>query len=396
MHGELTSRNPEMNRSVTLFFSFYFILFMGNALYSTFIPVYFQDKGFSASQIGTLLSIGPFIAVLAQPMWGSVSDKSRTKNRVLQILLIGSGVSMLLYPLSDSFVYLMILIGVFTLFQTSTGAIGDAITLEALGSQASSYGIIRLGGTLGFALMSIVFGSYAKSHVDSMFPVYAAVMLISLLLLLRYPTIGGHQFAGRRMRIWELFKNRKLVLYLGICFAVNVTLGYYYAFFPLYYKELGADNGLLGWSMVISALSEVPFLLLSSRLFSRFSISSILLVASGAAAVRWLLFGLIDNPLAILPVQALHGMIFIVVSVTMSVFINKEVPQELRASGQTLNALLNLGAARIIGSYAGGFASEAAGMQTVFLYCAIVTFVSLAVFAGIGLRNRAGSAEMHG
>lgn len=162
----------------------------------------------------------------------------------------------------------------------------------------------------------------------------------------------------------------------------------------MYYKELGADNGLLGWSMVISALSEVPFLLLSSRLFSRFSISSILLAASGAAAARWLLFGMIDNPYAILPVQILHGMIFIVVSVTMSVFINKEVPQELRASGQTLNALLNLGAARIIGSYVGGFASEAAGMKSVFLYCAIVTFVSLAFFAGMEMRKSRSSIEI--
>ena len=106
---------------------------MGNALYNTFVPVYFQDKGFTESQIGTLLSIGPFIAMLAQPAWGALSDKSPTKNRILSILLLGSGAAMILLPLSHSFAYLMMMIGVFTLFQTSTAAIGDAITLDAPG-----------------------------------------------------------------------------------------------------------------------------------------------------------------------------------------------------------------------------------------------------------------------
>jgi PPP family 3-phenylpropionic acid transporter len=378
---------------ISCFLFFYVAIYMGNAIYGTFLPVYFQEVGFSQTQIGTLLSLGPLVAILAQPVWGTLGDRAKTKNAILQLLICGSGVSILLYPLSDHFAYLLIMICVFTFFQTSTFAISDAITLEALGRQAGSFGIIRMGGTIGFAIMSITFGMIANSRIDAMFWIYSLVMFVSLLLILRFPSVKGHQSDGRRMKVWVLFRNRKLVLYLGFSFVLNVTLGYYYAFFPIYFRELGGDNGLLGWSMVISSMSEIPFLLFSGLIFKRVKIPYILLTAALATVLRWYLFSAIQDPYWILPVQALHGLIFIVLSVTMAAFINREVPSELKASGQTLNGLLNLGAARIIGSFIGGIASESFGMQRTFLYNAGIALLFTVVFMLMMWKEKIRSAK---
>ncbi|MGO4276435.1 MFS transporter, partial [Paenibacillus sp. TAF58] len=144
--------------------------------------------------------------------------------------------------------------------------------------------------------------------------------------------------------------------------------------------EMGGDSMLLGWSMVISSLSELPFLLFSGWIFKRISISAVLIVAALASSIRWFLFTLIGNPLWILPVQLLHGLIFIVLSVTLATFINREVPPEWKASGQTLNGLLSLGAARIIGSFLGGIMSSAYGMRQVFLYSSWISMSCVIVF----------------
>ncbi|PLT45957.1 putative 3-phenylpropionic acid transporter [Paenibacillus pasadenensis] len=374
-------RKIKMN-SLKLYFWFYFVLYSANAIYGTFAPVYFRQLGYGSSDIGLLLSIGPFIAVLAQPAWGSLADKARSKNAVLAALLAGSGLSMLLFPLSSALPWLIVAVGLFTLFQSSTGAITDAITLEALGREASRFGRIRIGGTLGFAAMSVGFGIYAeKVRLEGMFTAYAAVMGATLLLLLLYPRVRGHQFGGRKLNFLHLLRNRRLMLYMGLCFAIHMTLGYYYAFFPLYFTEIGAGKDLLGWSMVVSALGELPFLLLSALILKRFSVSAILLAAGGVSALRWLLYAEIGSIYGALAVQALHGLTFIVVAVTMSVYINKEVAPELRASGQTLNALLNAGAARIIGTYAGGYAVEASSLQDVFRYAGLLLLAALALFA---------------
>lgn len=376
------NNNDSQTGSLKLFFWFYFVLYSGNALYGTFAPLYFREEGYSASDIGLLLSVGPFVAMLAQPAWGSVTDKASSKNSVLATMLIGSGIVMLLFPISPTYGWLMAAIGLFTLFQSSITAVADAITLEALGKRAAHYGLIRIGGTIGFAVMSIGFGMYAERvALDGMFGAYAIVMAASVAILMFYPKVKGHQFGGRKMNVTQLFRNRRLVLYMSICFVINTTLGYYYAFFPLYFTEIGAGNDMLGWSMVISALAELPFLFYSSKLLKKVPVSAILLFAGGAAVLRWTLYFLLDSPWLVLPAQALHGLVFIVVAVTMSVYINKEVPPELRATGQTLNALINLGAARVFGSYLGGYASEASSLRAVFLYAALILSAALVVFA---------------
>jgi len=369
---------------LSYFYLFYFFIYMGNAVYGTFIPLYFRDAGFDSSQIGILLGVGPLVAILAQPIWGTLSDRARTKNRILLLLIAGSGGAMLLYPLSDGFGYLLGMISIFTFFQASIYAVGDAITLEELDRRRTgNFGRIRLAGTVGFALMSIVFGLIAEKRVDLLFAVYAMVMAVSFVFVLRFPSVAGHQKKGRRIRIWVLFRNRKLVLYLAINFVLHVTLGYYYTFFPLYFQELGGSSAWLGWSMVISSLSEIPFLLLAGTIFKRVRVPYILLGAGAAAALRWYLFSAIHDPYWTIPVQALHGLIFIVLSVTMATVINREVPDELKASGQTLNALLCLGVARLIGSYVGGEASEAWGMRDVFLYNAVLAVGCIVVFAAL-------------
>ncbi|CAG7648576.1 Multidrug resistance protein MdtG [Paenibacillus solanacearum] len=380
------------------FLLFYAIVYMGNAVYGTYIPVYFQSIGATPSQIGTLLSLGPLVAVLAQPIWGTVSDRAKTKNAILAILLIGSGAAILLFPLSHMFYYLLLMVCLFTFFQTSIFAISDAITLEELEKHKTwSFGSIRMGGTFGFAAMSITFGFLAKSDINYLFPVYAAVMLASLVLLSRFPRIAGYQSGGSKMQMSVLFKNRKLMTYMGINLLLQITLGYYYSFFPVYFRDMGGDNVLLGWSMVISSLSEIPFLLFANRLFQRVRMTHILLVSSVAAALRWFLFSFTDQPAWMLPAQVLHGLIFIVLSVTMAMYINREVPKELKASGQTLNGLLSLGVARIIGSFAGGFASEAFGMRTVFYYNGWIAVLCSACIVFISMRaDRDGSGKEAG
>jgi len=361
---------------------FYVFIYMNNAVYGTFVPLYFQHIGYDPAEIGTLLSLGPLVAILAQPVWGTLSDRARTKNAVLLTLLAGCVVSMILFPLSTAFGYVLIMICLFMFFQTSIYAIVDAVTLEVIDRRRSgTFSHIRMGGTFGFAAMSVLFGFLAREHIGLLFAVNGAILGICFLLTTRFPVVAGHQSHGSRMNLTALFRNRRLMTYLALNVVVQITLGYYYAFFPLYFRELGGDTALLGWSMVISSLSEVPFLLFFNRIVERVRVQVLLLGAGLAAALRWYLYTIIDEPWLALPVQALHGLIFIVLSVTMAVIINREVPNELKASGQTLNGLLSLGAARIVGSFAGGAASDAYGLRSVFAVSAAVCLACVAVFA---------------
>jgi MFS transporter, PPP family, 3-phenylpropionic acid transporter len=374
-------------RIYLLFLCLYGVSYMGNAVYGTFMPVYLKSIDLSQTSIATLLSFGPLIAILAQPIWGNIGDRAESKNRVLQILSLGSAVSILLLPLSNQYLYLLMIICVITFFQTSINPLSDAITLEHLSRTKWNFGPIRLAGTIGFAMMSVVFGFVAKNNIKSIFVVYSVVMLLTLLICTQLPKVKGHQSGRNKVSIFVLLKHRKLMLFMLLNFLVQITLGYYYTFFPIYFNQLGADNGLLGWSMLVSAMSELPFLLFGHKIIERFSIPVVLAGTAFFAGLRWLFLYFVHNPYLVLPIQMLHGLIFIVLSVTLAIYINQEVPKELNASGQTMNGLISLGLARIIGSMAGGVASEYVGMREVFFYNSIVAFITFIIFLVIFLKE---------
>ena len=374
-------------RVYLLFLCLYAVSYMGNAVYGTFMPVYLKNIGLSQTSIATLLSFGPLIAVLAQPLWGSIGDRAKSKNSVLQILSLGSAFSILLLPFSHQYLYLLLIVCLITFFQTSINPLSDAITLEHLARTKWNFGPIRLAGTIGFALMSVAFGIVAKENINSIYIVYSLVMLLTLVICTLLPKIKGHQSNTNKVSLLVLLKNRKLMLFVLLNFIVQITLGYYYAFFPIYFNQLGADNGLLGWSMLFASLSELPFLLFGHKIIERFSIPVVLVGTAFFAGLRWLLLYFVHNPYLVLPIQLLHGAIFIVLSVTLAIYINQEVPKELKASGQTMNGLISLGLARIIGSMAGGIASEYVGMREVFLYNSFVAFITFIVFIFVFLKE---------
>ncbi|MEH7547737.1 MFS transporter [Neobacillus vireti] len=374
-------------RIYLLFLCLYAVSYMGNAVYGTFMPIYLKSIGLSQTSIATLLSFGPLVAILAQPLWGSIGDRAESKNRVLQLLALGSAVSILLLPVSNQYLYLLLIICLVTFFQTSIYPLNDAITLEHLARTKWNFGPIRLAGTIGFALMSVAFGIVARKNINSIFIVYSVVMLLTLVICTQMPKIKGHQSSKNKVSLLVLLKNRKLMLFILLNFIVQITLGYYYAFFPIYFNQLGADNSLLGWSMLFSSISEVPFLLFGHKIIERFGIPVVLVSTAFFAGLRWLFCYFVHNPYLVLPIQMLHGLIFIVLSVTLAIYINQEVPKELKASGQTMNGLISLGLARIIGSMAGGIASEYVGMREVFLYNAMVAFITFVVFIFIFLKE---------
>jgi PPP family 3-phenylpropionic acid transporter len=388
--------NRENGRYPYYFLVLYALVYMTNSIYGTFIPVYLNGIGFSQTVVGTLLSIGPLISVFANSTWGLASDRAPNKNRILKILVLGSAAAMAVYPLSRDFLYLFVIISVFTFFQTSINPISDTITLEYIEARRWKYGPIRMSGTLGFAFMSITAGLISKQDIRYIFVLYFCVGMLILLVVFRLPLVKGHQSQGTKVSPWSLFKNRELVTLIAFYFVIQLTFGFYFSFFPIYFKQSGASNSLLGLAMFITSTSEVPFLLFAEKILSRLGVKLTLVLSALVISLRWMLLHFVTDLNAILIVNATHGLTFIVFMYSMATFINRNVPKELRATGQTMNALLCMGIARTIGSSLGGVISDKIGIKQVFLYTSSVAFTAAVVFGAIFLhqsrRKAAGNA----
>lgn len=366
------TRTTALPRHLMDFIVLYALFYAGNAVYGTFLPVYLDQAGFTQTAIGSLLALGPLIAILAQPLWGLAGDRAQSKNNVLLVLILGSALSVLLYRFSVQYAYLAAVMTVFTFFQTSIAPMSDAITLEYLDQTRIKFSTIRMAGTLGFAFMSIFAGMYAQRDISTIFILYCAISLLMLLAAWRLPKVKGHQSQGRKMSLLALLYNRPLLVLLGYATLLMTTLSFFYAFFAIYFRQMGGNSRMLGWAMFIAAICEVPFLFFAHRIIKRLGPKGTLIGAGLVMALRWLLLSFVTNPYWVLPLQALHGLSFIVISYTMVTYINDHVPLELKASGQTFFGLVGMGISRIVASLLGGALSDLLGIRQVFFYNALL------------------------
>jgi PPP family 3-phenylpropionic acid transporter len=370
----------ENNRYPYSFIVLYAAVYMLFSIYGTFVPVYLNGIGFSKSVIGVLLAIGTLISIITQPVWGIACDRSSNMNSLLMVMFLGSGISMILYPLSAGFVFIVIFTSVYSIFQSSIIPVSDAMVLEYMENKRWKFGPVRIAGSMGYAVMSILAGILARHNIRAIFLLFFCISMIAFFNTFRLPKVRGHQSKERKTSIWGIFKSRKLIILLSFHFIIEITFGFYHSFFPIHYVQLGADSGLLGTAMVISAFSEVPFLLFADRIIKKFGTNKVLIASALIISIRWMLTGIVTNINIMLFVSATHGCTFIVFSYCLATFINKNVAKELRASGQAMNALLCIGLARMLGSSIGGVISDVTGFSRVFQLNSLICFISALIF----------------
>jgi PPP family 3-phenylpropionic acid transporter len=378
----------------------YALCYMPMALYGTFMPVYLSAKGFGQAAIGAMMSVSPFVALVAQPVWGVIADRARSRNRVLMILLAGSGASILFYLLCQSFSAFFAVTVVFLFFQMSVSPIQDAITLQHLEQTNGRFGPIRVAGTIGYAALAAVGGLILERDLRLQFPITALLYLGALACVFGIPASRaqppqaepartGPPQAGppqtARPPLTALLANRELLLILAFATIISSTTFYYFVFYPVYFLQLGGSRTLLGWSTLIATIPEIGVLFVADRLVRRVKIQWIVCGVGALTALRWLLFSLIQDPLLLLPVQAIHGLTFVLMLFSVAWHVSSVVRPELKASGQALNGFLVSGAGRILGGLLGGFVGERVGIRTMFFANAVVALAAVAVFGTVYL-----------
>lgn len=116
-------------RTILYLFSINAIIYIASGFYTPFLSAYYAQKGIDAEKIGILLMIGPCVVLLTQRFWAKISDRTGKRKEVLLVTIVGSGFSMLLYYLGNSFLCMFFATVVVTSFTTAVIPLSDAILI---------------------------------------------------------------------------------------------------------------------------------------------------------------------------------------------------------------------------------------------------------------------------
>ncbi|MFJ8068314.1 MFS transporter [Peribacillus sp. NPDC096447] len=368
-------------KALRLLKSFNFLYFGLLAIFIPFLPVYLADQGLRPAQIGFIVGTGGFVTLITQPLWGMISDKTRTIRKVLLLLIFFS--SVIGYFLYDSSSYLQLILFAMLLyfFLMPIDPLTESLNFTIAEKSGISYGSIRTYGALGYAVISLITG-YVMSYfgANSLAFLFAGIGLISFIVSWMMPDapVSGKPVTLSSLK--HFFSNKETLLFLLLVFICAVPARMNDTFLGVYIRELGGSAKLVGLTWFLAAGSEIVVFALSFWWLRKGKEIIIISFAAAFFFIRYFVSAWITDPQLLAYLQVMQLLTFPIFYSAAIQYLYRIVPVEWRATGQTVLALLFFGVSGIIASYIGGAIYGAYGGKTLYLFISSISFIGM-VFA---------------
>ncbi|KON70627.1 MFS transporter [Peribacillus butanolivorans] len=368
-------------KALRLLKSFNFLYFGLLAIFIPFLPVYLADQGLRPAQIGFIIGTGGFVTLITQPLWGMISDKTRTIRKVLLLLIFFS--SVIGYFLYDSSSYLQLILFAMLLyfFLMPIDPLTESLNFTIAEKSGISYGSIRTYGALGYAVISLITG-YVMSYfgANSLAFLFAVIGLISFIVSWMMPDapVSGKPVTLKSLK--HFFSNKETLLFLLLVFICAVPARMNDTFLGVYIRELGGSAKLVGLTWFLAAGSEIVVFALSFWWLRKGKEIIIISFAAAFFFIRYFVSAWITDPHLLAYLQVMQILTFPIFYSAAIQYLYRIVPVEWRATGQTVLALLFFGVSGIIASYIGGAIYGAFGGKTLYLFISSISFIGM-VFA---------------
>ncbi len=370
----------------------YFIYFAGFAIYLPFIFIYLRSIGLSGIEIGILTSISPLVGMLSGPLWGVLNDRFGKTRLLLGVAVIGSILAAWGIATAGSFVILAVMTAGFSLFFSTITPMLDSNTLLLLGDRRAHYGSIRLWGSAGYVLLTLVGGFLLQRlGLDLLFPLFTLCMVILLISLFWYPArqvdLGNSPLIFEDL--WKMLRQPRWLVFVISTMLVWVSATGLNTFLGVYLKELNASESLIGLTMAISGASEIPSMYLGARLLKRFSPRKLIAAGMGAYMLRMFCYGIMPSPEWAPLISVLNGASFGLFWIGSVAYVNELAPDEIKATSQgLLLAILNLSS--LVSSTFIGWLFDTTGPANLFIIMSAFSLAAglLFIFGTIALRKK--------
>jgi PPP family 3-phenylpropionic acid transporter len=368
----------------------YLVYYCSLGAWSPFLNIYLRQIGQTGLQIGLLGSTRPLLMLFTQPLWGLAAD---LWGRRRTLLLAASAAALLVlgFVLGRGFGFFFAWNLLFAVFLNPIIPLNDSLTLDYLEDKPHlSYGKIRWWGAAGWGLMALIMGRLLMGRdLRLIFVAGSALLAVYCLLVWRS---GRRERAGVTLRrgwngVGILLRNRQLLVFLALIALLQIGVSSIYTFYGIYMTEMGASSQLIGLAYTFQGISETPMYLLAGTIITRLGSHRVLPAVCALYALRVFLYAAIRNPMGALFVELMHGLTFSLYLTSSIDYVNTRIPNEWRATGQSLFWAAGSGAGSIIGSAWGGLLYDQLGVRGMFRWNGVLMAV-VAIAAAILLRGR--------
>ena len=362
------SELTEEKRAAILFFSMNFMVYACFAIFWPYMTAHYTNLGIDPGRIGILASITSVATIVILPIWSRISDMTGNRRAVIRIVLLGSCLSVLLLIVSRDFWSLFFALSLFMCFHVCIVPLTDAVVISYLSQTEIKFSKIRIGGTLGFALVMLFSGHVFEYNITINLVAASAFFLVLFLCAGKIPQVTIEKKEKKKFEFRRLFKNKKIIFILFMAFVVQVVQGFYFVFLGVHIQGLGFTGREIGTANLISVLFEIPVILIIERVLRRFSVVTVTIFCGFVVTLRMMLLYAATDMVLVYASVIGNGISFIGIYYSCVTFINNEMESDLKSTGQSMLAFAQMGLGSIVGNLLGGYISLRAGTRFAYLY----------------------------
>jgi len=392
------------------------MMFLQYAIWGAWAPVLsaylINDLGFSGAQAGWVYALLPLATIISPFVGGQVADRWFASEKVIGALALGGGVVLLAVSRTGDFATMTVLMLLYCLLYAPTLALTNSIAMINLKDSEAEFGRVRVWGTLGWIAAGWALTAWRWLAEQGSTPRVAADTLVlagvlSLVMGLQAFTLPHTPPRKEAARPWafleslKMLRDRDFLIFVAITFVVATELEFYYILTAPFLQSaaIGVSATNIPAVMTIAQFAEIfvmAFFL--SYALKRWGMRRTLAIGVIAWPLRYIVFAIGAPAWLVIASLALHGFCYVFFFVAAFIYVDKVAPPDVRASAQSMIAIVALGLGRFLGSIFAGtvrdvFTSAAAtDWRAVFLVPCALTVLCAAAFL-LFFRGRAAPAE---
>ena len=384
------------------YFSLQSLFWMTYCMVVGFSVTYLLSCGYSNSEAGYILASANICALVLQPFFADLADRSKKIN-AMTIFLISISIifvcSIGLFFISvRSVILTLIYVVMITLANAVIAFLTSVQFLMDPSKTKINFGLCRAGGSLFFAILSAAMGILIERIGMKSIP--TALFIITFLIIILCIYITRHRIHTtyestndltyqKSSTLLVFFKENPkfmllsiamLFIYYAHAFITNFTISIV--------RNVGGDHREMGYLIAFMALMELPGMIGFKKISQRFKVSSLLLFSmmmfSAKAIIVWLSPSLMTLTFGF-ALQVVSFALYIPASVQ---YANIIIDEKDTVKAQMMFNLMQTGGA-VFSSIIGGWLIDFSGISHALLVGAILSCIGTMI-AFTGIQNTKG------
>lgn len=343
----------------------FFIFFFTWGVYLQYWPGWLAEaKGLSVTDVSVIMGAGLIARAISTMFLFPLASKFLSNRKLINVLVILSVMTVLLYIPINSFSMLFIITFLFCAIYPSLLPAVESSATTVMQYEKLYYGKSRSFGSIGFVisvlLISMVIGAFGEEVILYCMLIFLVIMFLMQMRkapeVLNIKPIRTEDKQSFSMK--ALWKIKGFPIIMMIVILLQGALASYYNYSYLYLQYLEVNAYYIGMILNVAVVFEILFLLKADNFFAKWNTSSLFLVAAVGSTVRWIIIFLFPNVWAFILSQTLHSLSFAMAHYAFIQYITRILPPQQIANAQGMYSALAMSLSTAVLTLFGGYLYE--------------------------------------